>query len=52
MAIEKGIVVEESKPQNVNGEAIEIEIVNPESGGIETEDGGKLRLLVDNVRFE
>ncbi len=40
MAIEKGIVVEESKPQNVNGEAIEIEIVNPESVGIETEDGG------------
>jgi hypothetical protein len=40
MAIEKGIVVEESKPQNVNGEAIEIEIVNPDSVGIETEDGG------------
>ena len=40
MAIEKGIVVEESKPQSVNGEAIEIEIVNPESVGIETEDGG------------
>ena len=28
MAIEKGIVVEESKPQSVNGEAIEKEIVN------------------------
>ena len=40
MAIEKGIVVEESKPQSVNGEAIEIEIVNPESVGIQTEDGG------------
>ncbi len=39
MAIEKGIQQVEDK-KNLNGEAIEIEIVNPESVGIETEDGG------------